>query len=127
MRILLDTSVLIRGDAPPDDVDSSISTISIAELHFGLLIARNDESRAIRAARLGAIEARYPDPLPVDDVVAREWGRLKAAVAQRGGKARKRTADLGIAATANVQGAELVTHNLKDFKIIDDLVDLRTP
>ncbi len=127
MRILLDTSVLIRGDAPPDDVDSSISTISIAELHFGLLIARNEESRAIRAARLGAIEARYPDPLPVDDVVAREWGRLKAAVAQRGGKPRKRTADLGIAATANVQGAELITHNLKDFKIIDDLVDLRTP
>ena len=127
MPILLDTSVLIRGDALPDDIESSISTISIAELHFGLLLASNDESRAIRASRLGAIEARYPDPLPVDDVVAREWGRLKAAVAQRGGQPRKRTADLGIAATANVQGAELVTHNLKDFKIIEDLVDLRVP
>lgn len=119
--------MLIRGDAPPDDIDSSISTISIAELHFGLLLARNEESRAIRAARLGAIEARYPDPLPVDDLVAREWGRLKAAVAQRGGQPRRRTADLGIAATANVQGAQLITHNVKDFKIIEDLVVIHVP
>jgi toxin FitB len=127
VRILFDTSVLIGDDPPPDDIDSAISTISIAELHFGLLLAPNDKSRAIRAARLGAIEARFPDPLPVDDVVAREWGHLKAAVAQRGGQPRRRTADLGIAATANVQGAELITHNVKDFKIIEDLVDLRTP
>ena len=75
--------------------------------------------------RLGLIEARFPDPLPVDDRVAREWGRLKAAVAQRGGRPRKRLADLAIAATANVHGAALLTHNLKDFKIIEDLVDVR--
>ena len=73
------------------------------------------------------LEARYPDPLPVDDRVAREWGRLQAAVARRGGSPRGRNADLAIAATANVHDALLVTHNLKDFKIIEDLVRVSAP
>jgi predicted nucleic acid-binding protein len=127
VRAVLDTSVLIGGDAMPNGIQSSISTVSIAELHFGLLVAPDDDTRALRAVRLGLLEARYPDPLPLDDRVAREWGRLQAAVANRGAKPRRRSADLAIAATANVHDAALVTHNLKDFKIIDDLVDLRAP
>jgi toxin FitB len=127
VRVVLDTSVLIGGERLPDGIESSISTVSIAELHFGLLVAPDDDAQAMRAARLGLIEARFPDPLPVDDLVAREWGRLKAAVLRRGGKPRKRTADLAIAATANVQGAELITHNAKDFKIIEDLIAIRMP
>jgi predicted nucleic acid-binding protein len=125
--VVFDTSVLIGGEAPPDGIVSSISTVSIAELHFGLLVAPDEESRAIRATRLGLIEARFPDPLPLDDRVAREWGRLKAAVSQRGGQPRKRMADLAIAATANTHGAALLTHNTKDFKIVEDLVDVRAP
>ncbi len=35
--------------------------------------------------------------------------------------------DLAIAATATVHGAALFTHNAKDFKIIEDLVDVRAP
>jgi predicted nucleic acid-binding protein len=127
VAVVLDTSVLIGGEAAADGIASSISTVSIAELHFGLLVAPDEESRAIRAARLGLIEARFPDPLPVEDRVAREWGRLMAAVAERGGAPRKRTVDLAIAATANVHGAALLTHNTKDFKLIEDLVDVRAP
>jgi toxin FitB len=127
VRILFDTSALIAGDELPDSVESSISTVSIAELHFGLLVAPDEHTRAERAVRLGLVEARFPKPLPVDDRVAREWGRLKAAVRQRGGQPRNRIADLAIAATAIANGAELVTHNVKDFKIIEDLVDLRSP
>lgn len=111
----------------PAGVQSSISTVSIAELHFGLLVASDDDARALRVARLGLLEARYPDPLPLDDRVAREWGRLQAAVANRGGKPRGRSADLAIAATANIHDAVLVTRNLKDFKLVEDLVDLRAP
>jgi toxin FitB len=125
VRILFDTSALIAGDEPPEGVESSISTVSIAELHFGLLVAPDEHTRAARAVRLGLVEARFPKPLPVDDRVAREWGRLKAAVRQRGGQPRNRIADLAIAATAIANGAELVTRNIKDFKIIEDLVDLR--
>lgn len=122
MRLLLDTSVLIAGEIPAEP-EVAISVVSLAELHFGLLIAKN--KAAARAGRLGTIEARFPDPLPVDDVVAREWGRLKAAVAQRDGRPRRREADLAIAATANVHGAALLTHDAKDLEIIGDLVDVR--
>ena len=108
-------------------VQSAISTVSLAELHFGLLVAADDDTRALRAARLGLIEARYPDPLAIDDRVAREWGRLQAAVTNRGGQPRRRSADLAIAATANAHDAILLTHNLKDFAIIDDLVRVRSP
>ncbi len=123
---VLDTSVLIDGSIPTE-LETAISTVSIAELHFGLLVVTDDELRASRAARLGLIEARYPDPLPIDDQVAREWGRLQAAVSQRGGKPRSRNSDLAIAATANVHGAALLTLNDKDLRIVDDLVDVRSP
>ncbi len=125
MRAVLDTSVLIGGDPLEPGLETAISTVSIAELHFGLLVAGDDDARALRATRLGLLEARYPDPLPVDDRVAREWGRLQAAVASRGGNPRRRTADLAIAATANVHAAILVTTNPKDFTIIQDLVRIR--
>jgi predicted nucleic acid-binding protein len=127
VRALLDTSVLIGGEAVPAGLESAISTVSIAELHFGLLVTTDDDTRALRAARLGLLEARFPAPLPIDDRVAREWGKLQAAVANRGGKTRRRNADLAIAATANVHDAVLITNNLKDFGIIADLVRARTP
>ncbi len=127
MRVVFDTSALVESDELPGGIESSISTVSVAELHFGLLVAPDEQTRAERAMRLGLVEARFPQPLPVDDRVAREWGRLKAAVRHRGGQPRKRTADLAIAATAIIHGAELVTHNAKDLKIVDDLIDLRAP
>ncbi len=127
MRAVLDTSVLI-GDRPiAREIEAAISTVSVAELHFGLLVADDEAARALRAARLGVIEARFPDPLPVDDLVAREWGRLQAAMSRRGGQPRKRLADLAIAATANVHGVPLLTHNVKDLAILADLVDAQTP
>ncbi|HSC20878.1 MAG TPA: PIN domain-containing protein, partial [Solirubrobacterales bacterium] len=64
---------------------------------------------------------------PVDARVARELGRLQAAIATRGGKPRGRTADLIIAATALAHDAVLFTRNYKDFKLVDDLVDVREP
>jgi len=127
VRAVLDTSVLIGEHPIESEVEAAISVVSIAELHFGLLVAGDDQTRALRAARLGLIEARFPDPLPVDDRVAREWGRLQAAVAARRGLPRKRLADLAIAATANVHAAILLTNNIKDFSIISELVDARTP
>ena len=124
-RVVLDTSVLIAAVPVIGELDAAISVVSIAELHFGLLVA-DDASRPLRAARLGWIESHFAS-LPVDDRVAREWGQLQAAVASRGGQPRLRAADLAIAATANVHQARLLTHNLKDFAIISDLVDAARP
>lgn len=123
MRALLDTSVLI-ADTSPGDIEAAISAASLAELHFGVLVATDDDERARRVQRLGVIEATF-DPLPIDAEVSREWGRLAAAVVARGGKARKRSVDLAIAATANVHGVPLLTHNTKDFRLLDGIVDVR--
>ena len=125
MRAVLDTSVLIAEAAPPD-VEAAISVVSITELHFGTLLARDDDERARRTDRLAAVEATF-DPLLVTVEVARAWGRLAAAVAQRGGKPRRRQLDLAIAATAVTEGVPLLTLNLADFQIIADLVDAQLP
>ena len=124
MSLLLDTSVLIAGTDPPEE-EAGISAISIAELHFGLLVA-SDETRAIRLRRLAIIESAF-DPLPFDTDVARECGRLQAVMVQRGGRARRRAFDLAIAATAVVHDLSLVTFNVGDFKLIADVVDVRSP
>jgi toxin FitB len=123
VRVILDTSVLIGAEAP-GDVEAAISAATLAELHFGALVARDEEERSRRVQRLGVIEATF-DPLPVDADVAREWGRLAAAVAQRGGAPPRRAMDLVIAATANVHGVALLTRDLADLRIIEDLVDVR--
>ena len=107
-------------------MEGAISAASLAELHFGVLVAGTHDERARRSQRLGVIEATF-DPLPVDAAVAREWGKLAAAVISRGGKARRRALDLVIAATANVHAVPLLTLNPKDFALIADLVEARAP
>lgn len=125
MAVLLDTSVLIAGKKDPAE-DLAISVVSLTELHFGVLVAEDDDARARRMRRLGTIEEHF-DALPFDAAAARECGRLHAAVAQRGGRPRHRAFDLAIAATANVHRVPLLTHNLRDFEILGDLVDVRAP
>lgn len=123
MAVLLDTSILIAAKQGPQE-DAAISVVSLAELHFGVLIARDEETRALRMGRLGAIEEHF-DALPFDAAIARECGRLHALVAQRGGAPRRRAMDLAIAATANVHGVPLLTYNTKDFQIIADKINLQ--
>lgn len=125
MPVLLDTSVLIGAETSPDD-ETAISVISLTELHFGVLVASDEETRAHRLRRLGVIESHF-DALPFNAAAARECGRLHAAVTQRGGKPRRRAFDLAIAATANVHGVPLLTYNGKDFQIIEDLVEIQSP
>jgi toxin FitB len=125
VRVLLDTSILISAESP-GDVEGAISAASLAEMHFGVLVAKDEDERALRSQRLGVIEATF-DPLPVDAAVAREWGRLAAAVVNRGGAPRRRALDLLIAATANVHNVPLLTRNAKDFRLIADLVETREP
>jgi predicted nucleic acid-binding protein len=125
MRALLDTSVLIAAEKP-GALEGAISAASLAELHFGVAVAADPEERARRGLRLGVVESTF-EPLPIDAAVAREWGRLSAAVRTRGGQPRRRAVDLAIAATANVHDVPLLTYDGADFQIIDDLVDVRAP
>jgi predicted nucleic acid-binding protein len=126
VRALLDTSVLIGDIPPPEEVEAAISvaSITITELHFGALVADDDHERARRTARLAVVEATF-DPLPVSVAVARVWGQLAAAVTRHGGNPRRRQIDLAIAATAHVEGVPLITEDIGDFQVIDEMVDVR--
>jgi toxin FitB len=120
-RAVLDTSVLLATDLAPLSGDLAISTASLAELHFGVLVATDDRIRADRLRRLGLIESQF-DALPVDAAVAREYGRLAATVAAAGRQPRARVMDLLIAATAAAHDAALYTRNPDDLRGLDQLL-----
>lgn len=125
---LLDTSVLIGLEDElleelPDE--AAISVASLAELHFGVLIARDHASRRDRIRRLGAIEAQF-DALPIDAAIARSYAGLAHAVRSAGRKPRRRVMDLWIAATAHVHNLTLYTRNPDDFDGLAKFVDVRT-
>jgi predicted nucleic acid-binding protein len=122
-RGVLDTSVLIATDIEPIPGELAISVISLAELSFGVLVARDDDARARRLARLSVLQRRF-DPLPVDEAVADSYGRLAARVAGAGRQPRPRATDLLIAATAHAHGARLYTRNAADLAGLAGLVEV---
>lgn len=127
MRAVLDTSILVGGGFDVDVADElAVSAVSLAELHFGVLVAADPVARAARLQRLAAVE-RHFDPLPVDARVAAAYGELAAAVHAHGRQPRRRAFDLMIAATALVHGAALLTYNLDDFAGLESLVEVRRP
>ncbi|MCR3722808.1 MULTISPECIES: type II toxin-antitoxin system VapC family toxin [Prauserella salsuginis group] len=125
MRTVLDTGIVIAADVEPIPGELAISAATVAELHFGVLVARDEHTRAHRLKRLATLAKRF-DPLPVDDAVAASYGELAAAVARSGRQPRARTMDLLIAATAHAHDARLVTRNPADFAAVDGLVDVAT-
>ena len=123
MRTLLDTSVLLGPSPGPLDGELAISTISLAELHFGVLMTASAAVRAERLRRLSVVERTF-SALPVDATVARHYGRLAAAVAAPGRNPRVRAMDLLIAATAVAHGARLCTRNAGDLLGIEEYVEV---
>lgn len=126
MRTVLDTSVLIGDSLDRVAGEVAISAISLAELHFGVLVASTSEQRALRLQRLVAVERRF-EPLAVDANVARSYGRLAAAVREGGRHPQARALDLMIAATAHAHGARLMTRNAEDLRGIEELVEIHSP
>lgn len=122
-RGILDTSVLIASDLAPLPGELAISVVSLAELHYGVLVAPSPDAQAVRLARLSGLQQRF-DPLPVDDAVADSYGRLAAATVQQGRRPRRRVMDLLIAATAHAHSASLYTRNPGDLRGVEDLVDI---
>lgn len=123
MKVVLHTSVLVGPAPDPIDGELAISAVSLAELHFGVLVAQSESVRAERLRRLAVIERSF-DALPIDDTVARHYGRLAASVAATGRQPRVRVMDLLIAATAVAHGATLYTRNAGDLAGLDQLVEI---
>ena len=123
MKAVLDTSVVIATDVGVLEGDLAISSVTLAELHFGVLVARDAGARAERLRRLTVLQRTF-DALPVDDSVAAAYGQLAAAVVDAGRSHRPRSLDLLIAATARAHGAALYTKNAGDFVGTTDLVEV---
>ncbi|MEW6322189.1 MAG: type II toxin-antitoxin system VapC family toxin [Acidobacteriota bacterium] len=124
-RGLIDTSVVIDlPDVDPHRLPAAvaISAITLAELAAGPHATTDPAERARRQDRLQRVEATF-DPLPVDAGVARAYGRVYAAVAAAGRKARgRRAVDLLIAATALAADLPLYTRNPEDFEGLSGLL-----
>ncbi len=110
-RALLDTSVLISGLSPEmlaGGGTAAVSVVSLGELVAGVQLARDDQERAQRQARLAAVRQAFI-PLPVDEPIAERYGHILAA-ARADGRITKAT-DLLIIATADAAGRTLHTRD----------------
>jgi predicted nucleic acid-binding protein len=123
VRAVLDTSVVLATDVGPLEGELAISAATLAELHFGVLVATDAGVRAERLRRLSLLQRRF-DALPVDDAVAASYGQLAAVVVAAGRQPRARVMDLLIAATAHAHDARLYTRNAADFTGLGHLVDV---
>jgi tRNA(fMet)-specific endonuclease VapC len=115
---LRDASVL------PDE--PLITTVTLAELSVGPLLARDEHERAARQARLQQAEADF-DPLPFDASAARAFGRGAASLRSSGRKAAARADDAMIAATALAHDLPLYTCSAEDFAGIEGLSVIAVP
>ena len=124
-RGILDTSVVIdleRIDASTLPSAVAVTAITMAELAAGPHATDDPAERARRQDRLQRAEAAF-DPIPFDAEAARAYGRVYAAVAARGRKARgARAVDLLIAAIAASTDLPLCTRNPDDFAGLEGIV-----
>ncbi len=122
MRAILDTSVVIATDVGLLEGELAISSATLAELHFGVLVAKESSVRAERLRRLSILQHKF-DALPLDEAVAASYGQLAAAMVQAGRQPRARTMDLLIAATAHAHSDRIYTRNANDFTGTDSLIE----
>lgn len=123
VRGLLDTSTLILLDGVPPSalpVEPLISTVTLAELSVGPLVAQDDDDRTMRQAHLQLAESDF-DPIPFDAAAARAFGGVSASLRASGRKTAARAFDALIAATAIANGLAIYTANPADFEGIDGL------
>ncbi len=123
VKAILDTSVVLSTGLQRLEGELAISSATLAELHFGVLVTTDPTVRAERLRRLSVLQRTF-DAVPIDDAVAASYGMLAAAVASAGRTPRGRVMDLLIAATAHAHGARLYTRNADDLVGIESLVDI---
>jgi predicted nucleic acid-binding protein len=129
-RGILDTStvILLRRltDVARLPTEPLITSVTLAELSVGPLLAKDEQERAARQAHLQQAEADF-NPLPFDAAAARAFGRVAASLRRAGRKSTARSYDAMIAATALANDLPLYTCNPADFSGIDDLNVVAVP
>jgi predicted nucleic acid-binding protein len=112
-RGVLDTSIFIASESGRalDEArlpeEAAISVITLAELHVGVLAAKDTDTRSRRLATLNAVAD--VEVLHVDEQVAVAWARLRVQLAESGH--RVNVNDLWIAATAVSNDLPVITQD----------------
>ena len=121
---ILDTNTVLLLPRISDDsllpAYPTITSITLAELSVGPLVATDDATRAARLAQVQQAEHDF-DPLPFDAAAARAFGRVASSLRSSGRKPAARAYDALIAAIAVATQLPLYTVNPDDFAGIADL------
>ena len=120
--------MVLLGRLDPDHLPEEplITTVTLAELSVGPLVATTRKERSSRQAVLQNAEADF-NPLPFDAEAARAFGRVAASLRTAGRKIAARGYDAMIAATAIAAELPLYTVNPDDFSGIESLDVRRVP
>ena len=125
-RGLADTTVFIARETGrpldrallPDEL--AVSIVTVGELRAGVLSAATLHVRDRRLATLTSVMSM--DPIPVDDVVAEQWARLRVLLRDSG--QRMPVNDSWIAATAMALDVPVITQD-DDYVELDELPVIR--
>ncbi|WP_431923583.1 type II toxin-antitoxin system VapC family toxin [Nonomuraea jabiensis] len=116
--VYIDLAEISPADLP---VYPELTAITLAELHQGVAMAKDQAIRAARMERLGAAVTDF-EPLPFDADAAARYGSLVALTLAAKRDPRPRRMDLMIAAVASSRGLPLFTRNTDDFVGLESLV-----
>ncbi len=87
----------------------AVSVVTLGELQFGVLAARDPAARARRADTLAL--ARAADPIPISEAVMIAWARLVSDCREAGIHRTVKLTDALIAATAIEHGLPVITQD----------------
>jgi predicted nucleic acid-binding protein len=123
---VLDTCVyldLVDLDPEKLPVVHQITTVTMAELHQGVALAKDPVIKAARTEDLAAAMVDYV-ALPFDTDASTRFGSLAALTVAAKRDPRPRKMDLMIAAIASSRNLPLYTRNTKDFKGLESLLEV---
>ncbi|MGN9846229.1 type II toxin-antitoxin system VapC family toxin [Nonomuraea sp. H19] len=116
--VYIDLTQISPADLP---VYPELAAITLAELHQGVAMAKDQATRAARMEKLGAAVTDF-EPLPFDADAAARYGSLVALTLAAKRDPRPLRMDLMIAAVASSRGLPLYTRNTDDFVGLESLV-----
>jgi predicted nucleic acid-binding protein len=133
MGVLIDTCIWVdveRGTISPADVEVYtkknpvfISPVTIAELTFGMEMAKNVD---IRYKRLSAINRLKKKPiLLIDELTGDIFGKIAAYLLQKKRNHEHRIQDIWLASQSIQYDFSFLTRNAKDFSDIPGLKLIR--
>lgn len=125
MKYLLDTNMCIYAQKKNPSVletmrenfqdGLAISSITLAELEYGVQASSNPEKNTIALLKFLSIV----DILPFESGAAEEYGKICADLRRKGTPIG--TMDMLIAAHAKAENLIVVTHNTREFNRVADL------